>query len=489
MTIGRLHFGLPPIRSFRTASSALAALSHLAAIATMLVVLVTLALPAAAADGDIDLSFGTAFSPGFVFLPLPPLQQGTTRAAGVRSLPDGRILVLSDYFPLGSPGGPKAWLLHRLLSDGTLDTTFGVGGVSLIHRGTTTMHARALELGPLGTIYVGGYTSENGGLSLAWAIARLLPEGSLDSSFGFLGWALIDFPSTLNQDVLSDLVVGADGSTVAVGATNVSSGVTAAGFARLTANGVLDPAFGASGLSSADLGVGSRRFTRVHDALIEPGSGAVVFVGHVIDNASTSNFQEWGLVGRLTPDGILDPSFGAAGAVVLAQIGSRYGSFTSIVREANGDYRATGTDQPGGAVAGWRARLRPDGAVLGSQPFYFGGSLTTYVAGCAADAVGRVVCIGETTLASRNWVGDARFVGDDYDAQFRGLGRDYFGFPFSLENRGADLDFDPSHRILVAGTATIDGSDFAVVTRLLSGPLFVDGFESGDLTAWSSDSP
>ena len=91
---------------------------------------------------------------------------------------DGRIVVA------GSTSG--SFLLARYMLDGTLDQTFGGDGRVVTDFGSESEGARSVLILPDGRIVAAGYTL-NFRNSLRVALARYLPDGTLDTSFGLDG--------------------------------------------------------------------------------------------------------------------------------------------------------------------------------------------------------------------------------------------------------------------------------------------------------------
>jgi len=121
-------------------------------------------------DGTLDPSFGsggrvtTDFGPG----------GGSAWAAALQ--PDGKILAAGT-----GPGGTFA--LARYRTDGTLDPSFGTGGTVTTPVGLRDEgFANALALGPAGLVVAGGWSSSC--TYQDFELARYMPDGSLDASFG-----------------------------------------------------------------------------------------------------------------------------------------------------------------------------------------------------------------------------------------------------------------------------------------------------------------
>jgi uncharacterized delta-60 repeat protein len=74
-------------------------------------------------------------------------------------------------------------VVTRLMPDGSLDTTFDGDGTATIDFGSTSDIAAGIVRQPDGKLVVAGYTQ----VSEDVAVARLNPNGSLDATFGVAG--------------------------------------------------------------------------------------------------------------------------------------------------------------------------------------------------------------------------------------------------------------------------------------------------------------
>jgi uncharacterized delta-60 repeat protein len=156
--------------------------------------------------GGLDPSFGSA---GKVATDFGGAQES---ASGLALRSDGKIVVA------GFDRRASTWIVARYNTDGSLDTGFGNGGqVETTFAGTTGAGASAVALQPDGKIVAAGWAGPGGFL----ALARYSPDGSLDSSFGAAGRALIpDDPcpaTSLTGQFGGGVAVGADGKLVVAG--------------------------------------------------------------------------------------------------------------------------------------------------------------------------------------------------------------------------------------------------------------------------------
>ena len=129
---------------------------------------------------------------------------------------------------------------------GDLDPTFGVGGKVTTDFGGYDS-ANALVLQPDGKLVAAGVRSTS---DLDFALARYLPDGSLDPTFGVGGKVTTDFGSS---DVASALVLQPDGKLVAAGGVQFD-GPGDFALARYLPDGSLDPTFGVGGKVTTDFG-------------------------------------------------------------------------------------------------------------------------------------------------------------------------------------------------------------------------------------------
>lgn len=181
-------------------------------------------------DGT-DTSFPVTFSLG-------DDPYDSTWCGGGALLEDGRLVVFLWYWDYD---GADYWGAARVLENGTLDPTFGDGGIALVPLdGLVRTGAVAAD----GAVYVGGQSPGYGGPGpRSPTLLRLTAEGVLDDTFGEEGVATLE---GLGEGVARDIVVGPDGKLL-VGLTD--------GVGRLLADGTLDPAFGVSGIATLDAGL------------------------------------------------------------------------------------------------------------------------------------------------------------------------------------------------------------------------------------------
>ena len=134
----------------------------------------------------------------------------------------------------------------RYLSDGTIDTSFGVSGKVWTDFGDRNFdQARTAVLQRDGKIVAAGFAiSHNGGVE-NFAVARYDSNGVLDPSFSNDGMTQIDFGSCCQS--ANKVLLQRDGKIVTVGFANSESSDSDFLLARLDGNGAIDPTFGIGG--------------------------------------------------------------------------------------------------------------------------------------------------------------------------------------------------------------------------------------------------
>jgi len=253
-----------------------------------------------AADGDLDVTFGTGGR-------VASAENVNESAVALQS--DGRIVVAGSTRSSIFPFSDQDFVVIRYNSDGSLDGTFGTGGkVTTDFPGRADL-ASALALQSDGKIVVAGRSSLHTGLfSIAddIALARYNSDGSLDGTFGTGGKVTTDFYNDL--DVALGLALQSDGKIVVAGATRTSR-LQDIALARYNSDGSLDGTFGTGGKVTTDFpGLGSWA-----SAVALQSDGKIVAAGGTGSyTAYNGNF----VLARYNSDGSVDTTFGAAGKVI-----------------------------------------------------------------------------------------------------------------------------------------------------------------------------
>ena len=178
--------------------------------------------------------------------------------------------------------------------DGGLDTTFGAGGKVVTNFGGVYDQIDGLAVQTDGKILAVG----TGGGSNCFAIARYLPNGTLDSSFSGDGKLII------SQSAGSPAVVPLSNGKIVVGFAKLGTGPWGFSLVRLNSDGSIDTTFGTGGQALINTG-GTQPY--VEKLLVQP-DGKLVLVGFDLFGGNWD-----GVITRFNTDGSPDSSFGSAG--------------------------------------------------------------------------------------------------------------------------------------------------------------------------------
>jgi uncharacterized delta-60 repeat protein len=202
------------------------------------------------------------------------------------------------------------------------------------------------------TIAVGGAL---GGRSPDLALAQVWSDGELDVAFGSAGMVLADFGG---WETAQAAALQSDGKLIVVG--SITDGPPPVGLVpqvrrillvRFLPNGAVDTSFGSNG--RVFLGAGND-YEEALGVAIQPDDRIVV-VG-----TSSAGLGGSGFLVRLTPQGMLDPTFGSGSGLVLSPVAT---SWNAVLLSPDGSLLVAGDDRNADyAIARFRADGSPEAA-------------------------------------------------------------------------------------------------------------------------------
>jgi uncharacterized delta-60 repeat protein len=380
---------------------------------------------------------------------------GPSEARDIALQPDGRIVV-AGYTELS---GDRDFLIARFHPDLSLDTTFGgTGWVTTNFDRDDEAWGVAVQTD--GKIVAVGFAVNNGaGTQKSLAIARYLPDGSLDPDFAGGGAIMYFMPSSAAEE-LRGVALQPDGKIVAVG-FHEGFGPRQLLVARFLKDGSLDPSFDTDGTATpviGDVSVGS-------DVAIARDGGIVV--------SATGTFTGNNdlVAARFLPDGTLDTNFNSPDGWVQTDIANPDDDATAVVVDANGNVTVSGTSSADISIV----RYRPDGTLDGG----FGtGGIKIHDIGTdaghdvALDDAGNVVVVGEGGTT------------DFALTRFTPSGSLDLSVTKDIDNvdRSFALAIRPDGKLLLAGTSNASGFAFLTLARFNAdgtqdcGELFLNPF-------------
>jgi uncharacterized delta-60 repeat protein len=373
---------------------------------------------------------------------------------------------------------------------GDLDASFGMGGKLVTQLGvgsSPSSDARGIAQDSDGRLLVAGAASDQFGRP-ALALARYLPGGAFDTSFGPGGSGVVVTQlgagptRSVHLNGHHAVVLAPDGGIIVCGQASDANGNAATIVARYTTDGVLDPSFASGGKFALQLS------TRVPSGISGLFGCAVQTDGSVVgagyrDSGSSPTFAVDAVVLRLDAHGVLDPGF-ASGGLFIQQLslGSAPGSdATDVLVLPDGRILLSieGRDASDNAAVGV-ARLTPSG---GLDPDFGANGYTLVSIGSFATGLGRqaddriVIVGGGTDAMGHNAMLAARFTAHGMpDPSFGDGGRRLVQpSAAATPQSGAigGLAVQPSGKIVIVGDSigTLDDTQLAIVRLSSDGSL------------------
>ncbi len=345
---------------------------------------------------------------------------------------------------------------------------------------------RAIVVDSLGRIVVGGTVQASASGETDFGIARLTPTGELDTTFGMGGRTTVAFDSGgAMNDRLGGLAIDSVGRIVVAGtADQFATGDTDFAIARLLSNGQLDTSFGTNGLQQVNFDLGGSKADTLADVVIDANNRPVLVGTSVVNLVGDTDFS----VARLTLAGNLDTTFGTNGLVSIGfDLGGTFADQAAgVVIDSQNNIVIVGTVEVDGTGDTDPAlvRLTPAGALdttfnsSGKLSFGFdvGGNNADSAGGVAIDRFTNNIVVSATiatAMVGDTDVGVARFLPNgQLDTSFATSGRAVVNFDRGGNNadRAAGVLTDPQGRVVVVGTAaTATAGDTDVVAARLIG--------------------
>ena len=335
-------------------------------------------------NGTLDTTFGTAgkVKTTFAFFDF-------VGALALQS--DGKIVAAGMTVLSTMP----SFAVVRYNRNGTLDSTFGIGGRVITGFGGSSQ-AFAAGVQADGKIVVAGFANLNG--SFNFALARYNSNGALDTTFGTGGKKTTTFgtPSVAQANAL---LIQRDGKVVLAGLTVVNN-IANFAMARYNTNGTLDTTFGIGGKTATDFGADDRAFS-----VALQGDGKIVAAG-----MTGTNFA----LARYYPNGTLDGTFGSGGKVAT-DFGGPADIALGVAVRLDGKIVAAGRTLVSGRTAFALARYISNGTLdplfgtAGKTTTNFVGSLADQASAVAVQGNGKVVVAGSAVVNFINQFALARY--------------------------------------------------------------------------------
>ncbi len=244
-------------------------------------------------------------------LPVSPIQVADLKAGvlffniGTANFPSGEIRGQISPSPIVNPVAFPS-------SNGSLDVTFGTGGIVTTDVGGGNNPGQAVAIQADGKIVVGGYSRI--GANDDFTVARYNPNGTLDTSFD--GDGIVTTPVGPGDDQGLTIGVQPDGKIILAGQSSNGTNTDIAAV-RYNSNGSLDTSFDGDGIVTTPVASG---FELVRSIAFQI-DGKIVVAGQTFNLVNNDI-----VVVRYNSDGSLDSTFdgnsGIGNGIVTTAVGS-----------------------------------------------------------------------------------------------------------------------------------------------------------------------
>lgn len=452
----------------------------------------------AAHPGDLDGSFGGS---GYLTNDFFGSNEQVYAVAPMR---DGRFVAVGKVVGANAhaTGSSENMAIARYLPNGTLDSSFGSGGLVQIDVDSASDEARAVRVMADNGVLVAGSLSTSSHAD--FGVVKLRADGSLDTTFGETdigstrkGYVRLDIAGVNFHDNGYAMAVQKDGRIVVAGTTPVfhdGFNYSQVALARFTADGqidttfgdgdgvvILDPFFGAAGDVLATIAL---------DQAGNPGADGRIVVGGYTFGRNCA------FLARVAANGSVDTTFGSGGRVILADAntgGVRTGMSLLYSARIAADGKIVALGQ--GGDRGMTVMRFSANGVLDSS-FGNNGRSTIKISGpatydtpaaLALQGNGKLVAAGFTMSSATGSPHEDFFVGrwlanGAIDTGFGDSGSKAVQVS-TLDDTAYAVAVEPSGNILAGGSSLRPGAtqpDFALL-RLIGDPdrIFYDGFDGG----------
>ncbi len=253
-------------------------------------------------NGTLDTSFGNG---GIV---------AHNNAAGGNSDDEGKSIYVDSngkIYVTGysvSSNRNKDMVIWRYNSNGTLDTSFGNGGIVVHHNaagGNYNDEGNSIYVDSNGKIYVTGYSYN--GFNYDMVIWRYNSNGTLDTSFGNNGIVVHDNAAGGNyNDEGKSIYVDSNGNIYVTGYSHGNGNDMV--IWRYNSNGTLDTSFGNNGIVVHHNAAGGNSYDEGNSIYVD-SNGKIYVTGYSYNNSLNKDMAIW----RYNSDGTLDNTFNANG--------------------------------------------------------------------------------------------------------------------------------------------------------------------------------
>ena len=413
--------------------------------------------------GSLDISFGNG---GKV---VSSFSTGIEEAKAAILQEDGKIVV-AGFAQFAATG--KDFLVARYLTDGTLDNTFGTNGVWTmdLQLGSDDV-AHSMVIDATGRIILAG--SSDDGANKNAAMMRLLSDGTLDDTFGTNGIVFTDFIAG-NQDEVKVIKQHLLTGKLIVGGQSAStSNLALPIIARYSSEGVLDTTFNSTGILSATTMASDLSRNMMIEDLEVVANGKISAAGWRKNISTSISSEFWAC--RVLSNGTMDNTFSTDGAIAYAEVGGACYGY-SLVLNGNQDFIIGGTRSYLGSNDFRIITITNSGTIPNTSSNYSLSADVDISYAMTTDVDGKFVLSGSAGSLTSRAFGTLRLLsaGDlQSDNSFDSNGRVTTSFNVNLMNECWDVVVQNDNKIVCVGYS---GNDIALCRYLGDGVPQLDVF-------------
>lgn len=248
--------------------------------------------------------------------------------------PDGKIL--AGGYLMDPNNGDNYYGLVQYKTDGSLDSTFGINGITVVAVPQQEEGKGSLSLLPNGKIIAATTVVNPVSFFYEFGLLRFNANGSIDTNFGNGG--VLNLGLSIFHSILHDMAVQPDGKIVMTGETE-GGNTTVVAVVRVDSTGAYDTGFGDNGVVRTH--ISTDEFTPDAGMAISIQPDQKILVGCTLDNSINSPFADFAVV-RYLADGTIDSLYGRHGFIITDFDGN--GDFvTGCLQQTDGKFVVVGS--------------------------------------------------------------------------------------------------------------------------------------------------
>jgi uncharacterized delta-60 repeat protein len=283
-----------------------------------------------AQPGTLDASFNTSGTPGYRI----------TDIDGINNITTGMVAKGADgsTYVTGYNSSTDDLFIVHYLANGTVDGSFGTGGIVKYRYSNSTTRAFAIGLQSTGAVVVAGWSYPNSNHD--FFVGRF--DGTTGALLSATTTAVSQVTNISGQDEVSGLAIQSDDKIVVVGFATGGTGTTPTNddmvVARYTAAGALDNTFN-NPTGYIVQNINTQDYAQA--VAIDKTSGDIIVAGTSNSGNALSNFA----ILRLTSAGAFNTSFDGDGILIQDINAGSQDEATAVAIQNDGKILVAGTTQ------------------------------------------------------------------------------------------------------------------------------------------------